>query len=119
MDKDKKSKKFTGFDGLMFSTNPDQQLDHIEGRDDETLDPKHQQLRVQLDKKQRGGKAVTLITGFVGKDEDLKELGKLLKSKCGVGGTVKDGEILIQGDFRDKILVLLTSAGYKAKRIGG
>ena len=119
MDRDKKSKKFTGFDGLVFSTNPDQQLDHINHSDEETLKPAQQQLRVQLDKKQRGGKAVTLITGFVGKDEDLKELGKLLKSKCGVGGTVKDNEILIQGDFRDKILTLLTSSGYKAKRVGG
>ncbi len=119
MGTDKKSKKFTGFDGLVFSTNPDQQLDSIEENDEETLNPKHQQLRVQLDKKQRGGKAVTLITGFVGSDDDLKELGKLLKSKCGVGGTVKDGEILIQGDFRDKILALLASNGYKAKRVGG
>ncbi len=119
MANDKKSRKFSGFDGLVFSTNPDQQLDNIEDTAEETLSAKHQQLRVQLDKKQRGGKAVTLITGFVGSDDDLKDLGKLLKSKCGVGGTVKDGEILIQGDFREKVLELLAKNGYKAKRTGG
>ncbi len=119
MSKDKKSKKFSGFDGLVFSTNPDQTLGNIEEDDQDTLNPQHQNLRVQLDKKQRGGKAVTLITGFVGADDDLKELGKMLKTKCGVGGSVKEGEILIQGDFRQKILDLLLDAGYKAKRAGG
>ncbi len=119
MSTDKKSKKFNSFDGLVFSTNPDQQLNHINETEQDSLDTKQQQLRVQLDKKQRGGKAVTLITGFVGNQEDLKELGKLLKSKCGVGGAVKDGEILIQGDFRQKILGLLTEKGYKAKQSGG
>jgi translation initiation factor 1 len=119
MEKDKKSKKFSGFDGLVFSTNPDQQLDSFEDTPEETLSPKQQQLRVQLDKKQRGGKAVTLITGFVGGEEDLKDLGKFLKSKCGVGGTVKDGEILIQGDFRQKVLDLLISKDYKVKKVGG
>ncbi len=116
---DKKSKKFSSFDGLVFSTNPDQQLSHAEDEGEDTLQAKQQQLRVQLDKKQRGGKAVTLITGFVGNNDDLKELGKMLKSKCGVGGAVKEGEILIQGDFRQKILDLLIEKGYKAKQTGG
>ncbi len=115
----KNDKKLNSFDGLVYSTNPDAQLNFDEENMLETLAPKFQNLRVQLDKKQRGGKAVTLITGFIGSDEDLKDLGKMLKTKCGVGGTVKEGEILIQGDFRQKILDLLIFEGYKVKKIGG
>jgi translation initiation factor 1 len=114
------AKKFSSFDGLVFSTNPNQELNSFDDLDQtDTLINNKQDLRVQLDKKQRGGKAVTLITGFIGKEDDLKELGKKLKTKCGVGGTSKNGEILIQGDFRDKILQMLIIEGYKAKKIGG
>ena len=113
----KKSRKQR--DGIVFSTNQDFEYNYDEEPIEETLPPQQQNLRVMLDKKQRKGKAVTLVTGFVGEEDDLKTLGKELKSKCGVGGTVKDNEILIQGDFRDKILDLLVKAGYKAKKSGG
>jgi len=105
--------------GVVFSTNPDFSFEHAGDEEQETLSANKQDLRVTLDKKQRKGKSVTLVTGFIGKEDDLKELGKLLKTKCGVGGTVKDGEILIQGDFRVKVLDILKKEGYKAKQTGG
>jgi translation initiation factor 1 len=105
--------------GVVFSTNPDHQYQFEAEEETSTLPPNRQDLRVMLDKKQRGGKKVTLVTGFIGTSEDLKALGKLLKTKCGVGGTVKDGEIIIQGDFRSKIVDLLREASYKVKQSGG
>ena len=113
------SKKNKGRVDVVYSTNPN--FNYVEQQEEEqdTLAPQFQKLYVSLDKKQRAGKEVTLIEGFIGTEEDLKELGKTLKSKCGVGGTVKDGEIIIQGNFRDKIIDLLQKDGYQVKRKGG
>jgi len=105
--------------GVVYSTNPEFAYQTNAQGEAATLPPNQQQLRVQLDKKQRGGKQVTLVTGFVGTDDDLQALGKLLKTKCGAGGGAKDGEVLVQGDFRDKVLAVLVQAGYKAKKAGG
>ena len=104
---------------MVYSTNPDFNYNQEEEDTIETPDPSKQTLYVSLDKKNRKGKSVTLVTGFKGNDDDLKALGKTLKSKCGVGGSIKDGEVLIQGDFRDKISDLLSKEGYKVKRSGG
>lgn len=104
---------------VVYSTNPNFKIENDEDEVQETLQPKQQDLRVMLDKKSRGGKVVTLITGFHGSDADLNDLAKFLKTKCGVGGTAKDGEIIIQGDFRDKVLEMLHNKGYKAKKAGG
>lgn len=105
--------------GVLYSTNPDYQYETIKDIDEEITLPKEQQrLRIQISKKHRAGKEVSLVTGFVGTCEDLESLGKLLKQRCGVGGSVKDGEIIIQGDQRDKLLMILKSLGYEsAKRI--
>ena len=104
---------------IVYSTNPDFDYDYDEQEKTETLPNQQQNLKVQIDRKQRKGKSVTLVTGFIGTEDDLKDLGKMLKTKCGVGGSVKDGEIIIQGEFRDKILDILIKEGYKAKRVGG
>ena len=105
---------------IEYSTNPDFGYETDDNEEQTTLNKAKQNLRVSIDKKNRGGKVVTLITGFIGTDNDLKELGKLLKSKCGVGGSAKDGEIIVQGDFKTKIIELLVKEGYtKTKGIGG
>jgi translation initiation factor 1 len=101
--------------GVVYSTNPDFQFDKDRVEEDSTLPPQQQKLIVSLDKRNRKGKSVTLVTGFVGTEDDLKELGKLLKTKCGVGGSVKDGEIIVQGDQRDKALEILRAEGYYAR----
>ncbi|MDD3210379.1 translation initiation factor [Bacteroides graminisolvens] len=104
---------------VVYSTNPDYRYETDDDEDAETVEPAKQNLRVQLDKKNRGGKVVTLVTGFIGTEDDLKELGKLLKTKCGVGGSAKDGEIIVQGDFKQKVLELLKKEGYtKTKPVG-
>jgi len=112
------SKKNKGYQGVVFSTDPDFGYISDDSEIQETPEPRLQDLRVQLDRKQRGGKAVTLITGFIGSQEDLQILGKKLKQKCGVGGTAKDAEIIIQGDFREKVIALLSADGFKVKKIG-
>ncbi|MDR3093869.1 MAG: translation initiation factor [Bacteroidales bacterium] len=104
---------------VVYSTNPNFQYRYNVEDEPETLAPAQQNLRVMLDKKNRGGKVVTLVTGFVGTDADLTDLSKELKTKCGVGGSAKNGEILLQGDFRDKILLYLQQKGYKIKKSGG
>lgn len=113
------SNKNKNKDGVVYSTNPDFSYKEKDIVEQGTLASKQQDLRVLLDRKQRAGKSVTLITGFVGTIKDLEELGRMLKSKCGTGGTVKDGDILIQGDFREKVLAMLLASGYKAKKAGG
>lgn len=113
-----KKNSLSDLGGIMYSTNPE--FEYEQETDDTVTAPNQQQdLRVMLDKKNRGGKAVTLITGFKGKTDDLEILGKMLKNKCGVGGSVKDGEILIQGDVREKVMLILQKEGYKAKKAGG
>jgi translation initiation factor 1 len=109
-------KKFTN---VVYSTNPNFQFEVEEEETVETLPKNQQKLYVSIDKKQRAGKEVTLIEGFIGSEDDLKELGKMLKGKCGVGGSVKDGEVIIQGNFRDKVMDLLVKDGFQVKRKGG
>jgi translation initiation factor 1 len=113
----KKFKKITG--GVVFSTNPDFSYEYQQEVEQETLPPTQQNLKVWLDRKMRKGKVVTLVKGFVGTTEDLETLGKLLKTRCGTGGSAKDGEIIIQGDMREKVLAILKSEGYKAIAAGG
>ncbi|MCS7074779.1 MAG: translation initiation factor [Bacteroidia bacterium] len=112
-------KKKKNFDGFVYSTDPEY-LHQFEPEPEtiETLPPNKQNLRITLDKKNRAGKIVTLITGFIGSDADLEAFGKQLKNKCGVGGAVKDGEILLQGNCLEKVKAELTKLGYKFKVAG-
>lgn len=103
--------------GVMYSTNPDFRYETGDENEAKTLPAEKQLLRISLDKRNRGGKMVTLITGFAGTSDDLSALGKLLKVKCGVGGAAKEGEIIIQGDFRKKVLEILQKEGYAKSRI--
>lgn len=105
--------------GVVYSTNPEYKYQLNEVKESNTLPSKQQDLRVMIDRKKRAGKSVTLVTGFVGKEEDLEKLGKLLKTKCGCGGSVKDNEILIQGEFKEKVYALLIEMGYGVKKSGG
>ncbi len=118
MAKDKK-KIINDFGGIMYSTDPSFVYEDQQMESSQPIGNAQQDLRVTLDRKNRGGKAVTLITGYIGNDEQIQVLAKFLKSKCGVGGAAKDGEILIQGDFRDKVILLLQKEGYKVKKSGG
>lgn len=105
--------------GIVYSTNPDYKPDSDKTEHNIYVPPQMQDIRVMLDRKQRAGKSVTLIKGFTGSLAQIEQLGKMLKTKCGVGGSVKDGDILIQGDLRDKIIKLLLAEGYKVKKAGG
>ena len=114
-----KKKIINDFGGIMYSTDPTFEYEDHQQENDVPLSNTQQDLRVTLDRKNRGGKAVTLITGYQGNEESLQLLAKFLKNKCGVGGAAKDGEILIQGDFRDKVILLLQKESYKVKKSGG
>lgn len=102
---------------IVYSTNPDYHYQGEDSEQEDTLPKEKQLLRVSLDKRNRKGKAVTLVTGFKGTDEDLQDLGKLLKTRCGVGGSAKEGEIIVQGDHRQKVLDILQKEGYAKSRI--
>jgi len=112
MSKNKKSRNAVG---VVYSTNPDYQYQYDDEPQAETLPPAKQRLRVSLDRHHRGGKTVTLVTGFVGTDDDLQALGKTLKNRCGVGGSAKDGEIIIQGDHLERVRQLLAADGYTVR----
>jgi translation initiation factor 1 len=106
--------------GIVYSTDPDHAYNYQEDTNEEYIPNNQQKLRVLLDRKKRKGKEVTLVTGYIGSDEDLKVLGKMLKTKCGVGGSVKEGEIILQGDHRKRVVELLKGEGYSnTKQSGG
>lgn len=105
--------------GMVYSTDPDYKYDTVAEEEPATLPPQQQSLRVWLDRRQRAGKCVTIVRGFVGSSDDLDALARMLKNRCGTGGTAKDGEIIIQGDRRDRVVELLQQAGYGCKKAGG
>ena len=109
-------KKLQSFGGLVYSTDPNFKLPEDDGVEQETIEPSQQKLKIRLDTKHRAGKAVTLIEGFIGTTADMEALEKKLKSFCGTGGSVKDGEIIVQGDNREKILQWLQKNGYKSSK---
>lgn len=103
--------------GVVFSTNPDFEYDTDRPQEPATLAPSRQELRIWRDTKGRAGKVATVVRGFVGTEEDLQRLGRTLKKGCGVGGSVKDGEIIIQGDCRDRVAEILLREGYRCKKV--
>lgn len=109
-------KNLRSLGGLVYSTDPDFKLPAAEGEEQNTIEPSQQKLKIRLDTKHRAGKAVTLVEGFIGADKDREELGKKLKSFCGTGGSVKDAEIIVQGDNREKVLQWLLKNGYKSSK---
>lgn len=102
--------------GVVYSTNPDYQYQYDEEPEAETLLPEKQRLRVRIEKNHRGGKTVTIVSGFEGSDSDLQELGKKLRTACGVGGSAKDGEIIVQGDMKERVTATLVKLGYRNTR---
>lgn len=114
-----KKKSLSDLGGIMYSTDPSYSYETENEEPQDVVANNQQDLRVMLDRKNRGGKAVTLITGYRGTAAELETLSKMLKTKCGVGGSAKDGEIIIQGDFRDKVVLILQKEGYKVKKSGG
>ena len=107
------SKKINSFSGLVYSTDPNFKIEEDENMEEQTILPAEQKIKIRLDKKHRGGKVVTLIENFIGTNADKEDIGKKLKTVCGTGGSVKDGEILVQGDNRDKVLQWLLKNGFK------
>lgn len=115
----KKINSLSDLGGFVFSTNKEEDFSAFSNESTEILKNNDQRLEAHFSNKGRGGKTVTVISGFVGPESELKSLAKLLKTKCSVGGTVKDGEIIIQGNYRDKIMSILQKEGYQVKRVGG
>jgi translation initiation factor 1 len=112
------SKNWKNREGIVYSTNQNFEYDTNEIEEPETIEPQKQNLKVYIDRKQRKGKSVTIISGFIGKNDDLNELAKMIKTKCGTGGSAKDGEIIIQGEMINKISEFLTKNNYKFKISG-